>query len=110
MGSRAMDEGPVQSWTLEAPAAVGAVQEKSESETLRSKSLPVLHSASCRPNLSSGNADVKLALGCTEALDHWKTHQGRNLIVPSPSVPSTSPGTIAELMDCNHNNNKKTKE
>lgn len=102
MGSRAMDEGPVQSWTLEAPAAVGAVQEKSESETLRSKSLPVLHSASCRPNLSSGNADVKLALGCTEALDHRKTHQGRNLIVPSPSVPSTSPGTIAELMDCNH--------
>ncbi|XP_051014930.1 solute carrier organic anion transporter family member 5A1 isoform X1 [Acomys russatus] len=100
-----MDEGPAQSWAreqLEAPAAVGAVREKSESETFRSKSLPVLHSASCRPNLSAGNADVKLALGCTEALGHPEIHQGRNLIVPSPSAPSTSAGTTAEFMDCNH--------
>nr|XP_048276310.1 solute carrier organic anion transporter family member 5A1 isoform X2 [Myodes glareolus] len=100
-----MDEGTVQSRAqeqLEAPAAVGAVQEKCESETFRSKSLPVLHSASCRPNLSTGNADGKLALGCTEALGHQERHRGPNLIVPSPSAPSTSAGAAAEVIDCNH--------
>lgn len=102
---RTMDEGTVQSRAqeqLEAPAAVGAVQEKCESETFRSKSLPVLHSASCRPNLSSGNADGELALGCTEALGHQERHRGPNLIVPSPSAPSTSAGAAAEGIDCNH--------
>ncbi|XP_041523619.1 solute carrier organic anion transporter family member 5A1 isoform X2 [Microtus oregoni] len=100
-----MDEGTVQSRAqeqLEAPAAEGAVQGKCESETFKSKSLPVLHSASCRPNLSAGNADGELALGCTEALGHQERHRGPNLIVPSPSAPSTSAGTAAEVIDCNH--------
>ncbi|XP_075827504.1 solute carrier organic anion transporter family member 5A1 isoform X2 [Microtus pennsylvanicus] len=100
-----MDEGTVQSRAqeqLEAPAAEGAVQGKCESETFKSKSLPVLHSASCRPNLSAGNADGELALGCMEALGHQERHQGGNLIVPSPSAPSTSAGTAAEVIDCNH--------
>ncbi|ERE81792.1 solute carrier organic anion transporter family member 5A1-like protein [Cricetulus griseus] len=98
-----MDEGAVQSRgqeQLEVPEAVGAVQ-KCESETFRSKSLPVLHSASCRQNLSAGNADGELAWGCPEALGHQMCG-GRNLIVPSPSAPSTSAGTTAEVMDCNH--------
>lgn len=103
---RAMDEGTAQSRAqeqLEAPSSsVGAVQEKSESESFRSKSLPVLHSASCRQNLGAGNADGKLALGCTEASGRQEMHLGRNLIVPSPSAPSTSAGTTIELMDCNH--------
>ncbi|XP_059109068.1 solute carrier organic anion transporter family member 5A1, partial [Peromyscus eremicus] len=100
-----MDEGAVQSRAqeqLEAPAEVGAVQEKCESETFRSKSLPVLHSASCRPNLSAGNADGELASGCTESSGHQEMHGGGNLIVPSPSAPSTSAGTTAEVVDCNH--------
>ncbi|XP_038965673.1 solute carrier organic anion transporter family member 5A1 isoform X2 [Rattus norvegicus] len=100
-----MDEGAAQSRAqeqLEAPSLVGAVQENFESESFRSKSLPVLHSASCRQNLSAGNADGKLALGSIEASGHQETHPGRNLIVPSPSAPSTSAGTTTELMDCNH--------
>ncbi|XP_076419826.1 solute carrier organic anion transporter family member 5A1 isoform X2 [Peromyscus maniculatus bairdii] len=100
-----MDEGAVQSRAqeqLEAPAGVGAVQEKCESETFRSKSLPVLHSASCRPNLSAGNADGELASGCTESSGHQEMRGGGNLIVPSPSAPSTSAGTTAEVVDCNH--------
>lgn len=102
---RTMDEGIVQSRAqeqLEAPAAVGAVQEKCESEAFRSKSLPVLHSVSCRPNLSAENAEGELALGCTEALGHQERHRRPNLIVPSPSAPSTSAGTAAEVIDCNH--------
>ncbi|XP_021499539.1 solute carrier organic anion transporter family member 5A1 isoform X1 [Meriones unguiculatus] len=100
-----MDEGAAQSpgqEQLEAPAQVGAVQGKCESETFRSKSLPVLHSASCRQNLRAENADVNLALGRPEAMGDREKHQGRSLIVPSPSAPSTSAGTAAELMDCNH--------
>ncbi|XP_040597366.1 solute carrier organic anion transporter family member 5A1 isoform X2 [Mesocricetus auratus] len=100
-----MDEGAVQSGgqeQLEAPEAVGAVQEKCESETIRSKSLPVLHSASCRRNLSAGNADGELAWGCPEALGHLEMYGGQNLIVPSPSAPSTSARATAEVMDCNH--------
>ncbi|XP_029331655.1 solute carrier organic anion transporter family member 5A1 isoform X3 [Mus caroli] len=100
-----MDEGDAQSRAqeqLEAPSSVGAVQEKCESESFRSKSLPVLHSASCRQNFSAGNADGKLALGCNEAPGRQETHLGRNLIVLSPSAPSTSAGTTTELMDCNH--------
>ncbi|XP_052031913.1 solute carrier organic anion transporter family member 5A1 isoform X4 [Apodemus sylvaticus] len=97
-----MDEGTAQSRAqeqLEESSSVGAVQDKCESESFRSKSLPVLHSASCRQNPSAGNADGKLALGCTECQE---THLGRNLIVPSPSAPSTSAGTTMEQMDCNH--------
>nr|XP_042126665.1 solute carrier organic anion transporter family member 5A1 isoform X2 [Peromyscus maniculatus bairdii] len=100
-----MDEGAVQSRAqeqLEAPAGVGAVQEKCESETFRSKSLPVLHSASCRPNLSAGNADGELAAGSPESSGHQEMRGGGNLIVPSPSAPSTSAGTTAEVVDCNH--------
>ncbi|XP_028626079.1 solute carrier organic anion transporter family member 5A1 isoform X3 [Grammomys surdaster] len=100
-----MDEGAAQSLAqeqLEAPSLVGAVQEKFESESFRSKSLPVLHSASCRQNLSAGNADGKLALGCAEVSGRQEMHLERNLIVPSPSAPSTSAGTTTELMDCNH--------
>ncbi|XP_076780468.1 solute carrier organic anion transporter family member 5A1 isoform X2 [Arvicanthis niloticus] len=100
-----MDEGTAQSRAqeqLEAPSSVGAVQEKCESESFRSKSLPVLHSASCRQNFSAGNADGKLALGCTEVSGLQEMHLGRNLIVPSPSAPSTSAGTTTEHMDCNH--------
>ncbi|XP_031222744.1 solute carrier organic anion transporter family member 5A1 isoform X2 [Mastomys coucha] len=100
-----MDEGAAQSRAqeqLEASSSVGAVQEKCESESFRSKSLPVLHSASCRQNLSAGNADGKLALGCIEASDRQEMHLGQNLIVPSPFAPSTSAGTTTELMDCNH--------
>ncbi|XP_028720419.1 solute carrier organic anion transporter family member 5A1 isoform X2 [Peromyscus leucopus] len=100
-----MDEGAVQSRAQEqpeTPAGVGAVQEKCESETFRSKSLPVLHSASCRPNLSAGNADGELASGCTASSGHQEMRGGGNLIVPSPSAPSTSAGTTAEVVDCNH--------
>lgn len=100
-----MDEGAAQSpgqEQLEAPAQVGAVQGKCDSETFRSKSLPVLHSATCRQNLRAENADVNLALGRPEAMGDREKHQGRSLIVPSPSAPSTSAGTAAELMDCNH--------
>ncbi|XP_049998107.1 solute carrier organic anion transporter family member 5A1 [Alexandromys fortis] len=97
-----MDEGTVQSRAQEQLEAPAAVQEKCESETFRSKSLPVLHSASCRPNLSAGYADGELALGCTKALGHQERHRGPNLIVPSPSAPSTSAGTAAEVIDCNH--------
>lgn len=102
---RAMDEGAAQSpgqEQLEAPAQVGAVQGKCDSETFRSKSLPVLHSATCRQNLRAENADVNLALGRPEAMGDREKHQGRSLIVPSPSAPSISAGTAAELMDCNH--------
>lgn len=100
-----MDEGAAQSpgqEQLEAPAQVGAVQGKCDSETFRSKSLPVLHSATCRQNLRAENADVNLALGRPEAMGDREKHQGRSLIVPSPSAPSISAGTAAELMDCNH--------
>ncbi|XP_021077857.1 solute carrier organic anion transporter family member 5A1 isoform X2 [Mus pahari] len=100
-----MDEGDAQSPAqeqLEAPSSVGAVQEKCEPESFRSKSLPALHSASCRQNFSAGNADGKLASGCNEAPGCQEKHLGRNLIVPSPSAPSTSAGTTTELMDCNH--------
>lgn len=94
---RAMDEGAAPSRAgeqLEESSPAGAGQEKCESESFRSKSLPVLHSASCRQNPSAGNADGKLALGGTECQE---TH-----LVPSPSAPSTSAGTTMEQMDCNH--------
>ncbi|XP_012518593.1 PREDICTED: solute carrier organic anion transporter family member 5A1 isoform X1 [Propithecus coquereli] len=100
-----MDEGtglqPQAGEQLEARATAGAVQEKCEPETLRSKSLPVLSSASCRPPLSPARADAKPASGCADSLGHQELKQGPNLTASSPSDPSTSAG-MAGLVDCNH--------
>uniref|UniRef100_A0A2K5ZBW5 Solute carrier organic anion transporter family member 5A1 n=1 Tax=Mandrillus leucophaeus TaxID=9568 RepID=A0A2K5ZBW5_MANLE len=97
-----MDEGtglqPGPGEQLEAPATAGAVQEKCEPETFRSKSLPVLSSASCRPILSPTNEDTKPAFGCADSSGHQDLKQGPNQLAPSPSAPSTSAG----LGDCNH--------
>ncbi|XP_011914108.1 PREDICTED: solute carrier organic anion transporter family member 5A1 isoform X2 [Cercocebus atys] len=97
-----MDEGtglqPGPGEQLEAPATAGAVQEKCEPETFRSKSLPVLSSASCRPILSPTNEDAKPAFGCADSSGHQDLKQGPNQLAPSPSAPSTSAG----LGDCNH--------
>uniref|UniRef100_A0A8D2CKI0 Solute carrier organic anion transporter family member 5A1 n=1 Tax=Sciurus vulgaris TaxID=55149 RepID=A0A8D2CKI0_SCIVU len=86
---------------LEAPVTVGAVQEKCEPETFRSKSLPVLNSASCRPNLSPESVDFKPGFGCKDSLGHQELKQGRSLLAPSPSAPSTSAG-MTGLVDCTH--------
>ncbi|XP_059248856.1 solute carrier organic anion transporter family member 5A1 isoform X2 [Mustela nigripes] len=86
---------------LEAQATVGAVHEKCDPETFRSKSLPVLNSASCRPDLSPANAGAKPATGCTDSLGHQVLKQGPRRLAPSPSAPSTS-AEMAGLMDCNH--------
>ncbi|XP_062935515.1 solute carrier organic anion transporter family member 5A1 isoform X2 [Cynocephalus volans] len=100
-----MDEGtglqPRAGEQLEARATVGAVQEKCEPETFRSKSLPVLSSASCRPTLSPASADAKPAFGCMDSLGHQELKPGLNPLAPSPSAPSTSAG-MAGLVDCNH--------
>ncbi|XP_024649094.2 solute carrier organic anion transporter family member 5A1 isoform X3 [Macaca nemestrina] len=97
-----MDEGtglqPGPGEQLEAPATTGAVQERCEPETFRSKSLPVLSSASCRPILSPTNEDAKPAFGCADSSGHEDLKQGPNQLAPSPSAPSTSAG----LGDCNH--------
>ncbi|XP_034524051.1 solute carrier organic anion transporter family member 5A1 isoform X2 [Ailuropoda melanoleuca] len=100
-----MDEGtglqPEEGEPLEAHGTVGAVQEKCEPETFRSKSLPVLNSASCRPDLSPASAGAKPAIGCTDSLGHQELKQGPNRLVPSPSAPSTS-AEMAGFMECNH--------
>ncbi|XP_017400251.1 solute carrier organic anion transporter family member 5A1 isoform X2 [Cebus imitator] len=100
-----MDEGsglqPGAGEQLEPPATAGAVQERCEPETLRSKSLPVLSSASCRPSLSPASVDAKPAFGCTDSSGHQELKQGPNPLAPSPSAPSTSAG-MAGLGDCNH--------
>ncbi|XP_037856345.1 solute carrier organic anion transporter family member 5A1 isoform X2 [Chlorocebus sabaeus] len=97
-----MDEGtglqPGPGEQLEAPATAGAVQERCEPETFRSKSLPVLSSASCRPSLSPTSGDAKPAFGCAGSSGHEDLKQGPNQLAPSPSAPSTSAG----LGDCNH--------
>ncbi|XP_030794068.1 solute carrier organic anion transporter family member 5A1 isoform X2 [Rhinopithecus roxellana] len=97
-----MDEGtglePGPGEQLEAPATAGAVQERGEPETFRSKSLPVLSSASCRPSLSPTSGDAKRAFGCADSSGHEELKQGPNQLAPSPSAPSTSAG----LGDCNH--------
>ncbi|XP_033058310.1 solute carrier organic anion transporter family member 5A1 isoform X2 [Trachypithecus francoisi] len=97
-----MDEGtglePGPGEQLEAPATAGAVQERGERETFRSKSLPVLSSASCRPSLSPTSGDAKRAFGCADSSGHEELQQGPNQLAPSPSAPSTSAG----LGDCNH--------
>nr|XP_054354538.1 solute carrier organic anion transporter family member 5A1 isoform X1 [Pongo pygmaeus] len=97
-----MDEGtglqPGAGEQLEAPATAEAVQERCEPETFRSKSLPVLSSASCRPSLSPTSGDANLAFGCADSSGHQELKQGPNPLAPSPSAPSTSAG----LGDCNH--------
>ncbi|XP_047583075.1 solute carrier organic anion transporter family member 5A1 isoform X2 [Lutra lutra] len=100
-----MDEGtglqPPAGEQLEAQATVGAVHEKCDPETFRSKSLPVLNSASCRPDLSPASAGAKPAMGCTDSLGHQVLKQGPRRLAPSPSAPSTS-AEMAGLMECNH--------
>ncbi|XP_027458834.1 solute carrier organic anion transporter family member 5A1 isoform X2 [Zalophus californianus] len=97
-----MDEGtglqPQAGEQLEAQATVGAVQEKCEPETFRSKSLPVLNSASCRPDLSPARAGAKPAIG---SLGRQELKPGPSGLAPSPSAPSTS-AEMAGLMECNH--------
>ncbi|XP_040343575.1 solute carrier organic anion transporter family member 5A1 isoform X2 [Herpailurus yagouaroundi] len=100
-----MDEGtgqqPQAGEQLEAQATVGAVQEKCEPETFRSKSLPVLNSVSCRPDLSPASTGAKAAFGCTDSLGRQESKQGPSGLAPSPSAPSTS-AEMAGLMECNH--------
>ncbi|XP_045310935.1 solute carrier organic anion transporter family member 5A1 isoform X2 [Leopardus geoffroyi] len=100
-----MDEGtglqPQAGEQLEAQATVGAVQEKCEPETFRSKSLPVLNSASCRPDLSPASIGAKAAFGRTDSLGRQESKQGPSGLAPSPSAPSTS-AEMAGLMECNH--------
>ncbi|XP_002759024.3 solute carrier organic anion transporter family member 5A1 isoform X2 [Callithrix jacchus] len=97
-----MDEGTgLQPGAGEPPATAGAVQERCEPETLRSKSLPVLSSASCRPSLSHASVDAKPAFGCRDSSGHQELKQGPNPLAPSPSAPSTSAG-MAGLGDCDH--------
>ncbi|XP_036686269.1 solute carrier organic anion transporter family member 5A1 [Balaenoptera musculus] len=80
---------------LEASARVGAVQEKCEPETFRSKSLPALNSASCRPDLNPAGEDSKPASG------HQELKPGPGPRAPSPSAPSTSAET-AGLVESHH--------
>ncbi|KAM8911029.1 solute carrier organic anion transporter family member 5A1 isoform 2-T2 [Lycaon pictus] len=86
---------------LEARATGGAVQDECEPETFRSKSLPVLSSASCRPDLSPVRAGAEPAIGCTDPLGQRGLQQGPSRLAPSPSAPSTS-AEMAGLMECNH--------
>ncbi|XP_037361460.2 solute carrier organic anion transporter family member 5A1 [Talpa occidentalis] len=98
-----MDQGsglqPQAGEQLEAAATIGAIQNKCEPETFRSKSLPVLNSASCRPDPSPTSVDTKLS--CAESLGHQESKQGLNRLTPSASALSTSP-EVAGLADCNH--------
>ncbi|XP_045416927.1 solute carrier organic anion transporter family member 5A1 isoform X2 [Lemur catta] len=100
-----MDEGtglqPPAGEQPEAGASAGAVQERCEPETLRSRSLPVLSSAPCRPPLSPARADAEPAAGCADPLGHQESKQGPNLTASSPSDPSPTAG-MAGLVDCNH--------
>uniref|UniRef100_A0A8C6AP96 Solute carrier organic anion transporter family member 5A1 n=2 Tax=Monodon monoceros TaxID=40151 RepID=A0A8C6AP96_MONMO len=80
---------------LEASARVGTVQEKCEPETFRSKSLPALNSASCRPDLNPAGEDSKSASG------HQELKPGPGPRAPSPSAPSTS-AEMAGLVESHH--------
>ncbi|XP_062045541.1 solute carrier organic anion transporter family member 5A1 isoform X1 [Lepus europaeus] len=86
---------------LEVRVTIGAVQEKCEPETFRSKSLPVLNCASCRPSRSPASVDAKPVSVNTDSLGHQELKQGPHPLVPSPSAPSTSAGA-AGLVECNH--------
>ncbi|XP_037659179.1 solute carrier organic anion transporter family member 5A1 isoform X2 [Choloepus didactylus] len=100
-----MDEGtglqPRAGEQLEAPAAVGNGQEKCVSDTSRSRSLPVLISASCRTSLTPASVDPKPSFTCTDSLGLQELKQGPGSLAPSPSAPSTSAG-MAGLGDCKH--------
>nr|XP_012626253.1 solute carrier organic anion transporter family member 5A1 isoform X1 [Microcebus murinus]XP_012626254.1 solute carrier organic anion transporter family member 5A1 isoform X1 [Microcebus murinus]XP_012626255.1 solute carrier organic anion transporter family member 5A1 isoform X1 [Microcebus murinus]XP_020144480.1 solute carrier organic anion transporter family member 5A1 isoform X1 [Microcebus murinus]XP_020144481.1 solute carrier organic anion transporter family member 5A1 isoform X1 [Micro len=100
-----MDEGtglqPQAGEQPEAPAAAGAVQEKGEPETSRSRSLPALSGASCRPPLSPARAGAGPGPGCADPSGHEELKPGPNLTASSPSEPSTSAGT-AGLVDRDH--------
>ncbi|XP_016071587.1 PREDICTED: solute carrier organic anion transporter family member 5A1 [Miniopterus natalensis] len=80
------------------PAPAGAVQQRSEPETFRSKSLPALNSASCRPELSPAGAGP--APGCPGSSGRQELKQCLSRLAPSPSAPSTS-AEMAGLVDCN---------
>ncbi|KFO21427.1 Solute carrier organic anion transporter family member 5A1 [Fukomys damarensis] len=82
-------------------AAVGAVQEESEPQTLRSKSPPVPSSAACRPSRSPASVDGKSAFACMDSLGHQEVKRGQNPLAPSPSAPSPLEGTAGSV-DCNH--------
>ncbi|XP_045717107.1 solute carrier organic anion transporter family member 5A1 isoform X1 [Phyllostomus hastatus] len=98
-----MDEGtglqPQAGEQLEARATEGAVQQKCEPETFRSKSLPALNSTSCRPDLNPTSIGAKP--GCTDSSGHQELKQGLSRLAPSLSAPSTST-EMAGLVDCNH--------
>ncbi|XP_036914581.1 solute carrier organic anion transporter family member 5A1 isoform X2 [Sturnira hondurensis] len=98
-----MDEGtglqPLAGQQLETRATEGAVQQKCEPETFRSKSLPALNSASCRPDLNP--TSVGAEPGRADSSGHQELNQGLNRLVPSLSAPSTST-EMAGLVDCNH--------
>ncbi|XP_037004818.2 solute carrier organic anion transporter family member 5A1 isoform X2 [Artibeus jamaicensis] len=100
---RAMDEGtglqPPAGERLETRATEGAVQQKCEPETFRSKSLPALNSTSCRPDLNPTSAGAKP--GCADSSGHQESKQGLSRLSPSLSAPSTS-AEMAGLVDCNH--------
>ncbi|XP_023417470.1 solute carrier organic anion transporter family member 5A1 isoform X2 [Cavia porcellus] len=85
----------------QARAAAGAVQEQGEPETFRSKSLPVLNSASCRPSRSPVRVDVQPAFARLDSLGHQELKQGQDLLAPSPSAPTPSDGTAGPV-DCSH--------
>ncbi|XP_057592268.1 solute carrier organic anion transporter family member 5A1 isoform X2 [Hippopotamus amphibius kiboko] len=80
---------------LETSARVGAVREKCEPETFRSKSLPALNSASCRPDLSPAREDAKPASSAPES------KPGPGPPAPSPSSPSPS-AEMAGPVECHH--------
>ncbi|XP_004602461.2 solute carrier organic anion transporter family member 5A1 isoform X2 [Sorex araneus] len=84
---------------LEAPGAAGAVQKQCEPESLRSKSLPVLNSASCRSDLSPASVDATSS--CVDSLDHPEAKPGLCGMSHSPSAPCSS-AEVAGLADCNH--------
>lgn len=86
---------------LEVRVTIGAVQEKCEPETFRSKSLPVLNCASCRPSCSPANVGAKPVSVYTDSLGHQELKQGPHPLAPSPSAPSTSAGAVG-LVECNH--------
>ncbi|XP_006860135.1 PREDICTED: solute carrier organic anion transporter family member 5A1 [Chrysochloris asiatica] len=92
---------PPEGEQLDALAKEGAVQGKGESETFRSRSLPVLNSASCRLERSPATVDAKPAFSSTDSLVLQELQQGTSPLPPSPSAQSTSVG-MAGFVDCNH--------
>ncbi|XP_040850530.1 solute carrier organic anion transporter family member 5A1 isoform X2 [Ochotona curzoniae] len=98
-----MDQGagqqPLSGEQLESRGPLRAVHGKCESETFRSKSLPVLNSASCRPSRSPASIDAKASSVYTDSLGYQEWKPVPNALAPSPSAPSTSAGVVG-LVDC----------